>query len=253
MLGLMFVPTSKRFIPLRRTQKISAAIHSTRLSRPVLETSVDRIVPNEPWFTAHANRLFTALSPALSAARPLLVGVFQDQARSEILDAVASAKLDLVQLHGSEPPEWAKHIPVPVIRVFRVGAAAEGHGHGLSEITRPGLNNFVLLDAVLPGSANGLSGGTGQRVDWQLAKRVVESGEVGGCGASNADVNKYPMPIMLAGGLTPENVREAVEAVRPWAVDVSGGVEVEGGQGKDVEKVRAFVRAAKEPFVDLVC
>ncbi|KAI0685414.1 N-anthranilate isomerase [Cytidiella melzeri] len=253
MLGLMFVPTSKRFIPLRRAQKISAAIHSTRLSRPVLETSVDRIVPNEPWFTAHANRLFTVLSPALSAARPLLVGVFQDQARSEILDAVASAKLDLVQLHGSEPPEWAKHIPVPVIRVFRVGAAAEGHGHGLSEITRPGLNNFVLLDAVLPGSANGLSGGTGQRVDWQLAKRVVESSEVGGCGASNADVNEYPMPIMLAGGLTPENVREAVETVRPWAVDVSGGVEVEGGQGKDVEKVRAFVRAAKEPFVDLVC
>ncbi|KAI0697430.1 isomerase-domain-containing protein [Cytidiella melzeri] len=116
-------------------------------------------------------------------------------------------------------------------------------------MTRPGLSSFVLLCAALPGSANGLSGGDGPEGGLAAGKE--------GCGerTSNADVNEYPMPIMLAGGLTPENVREAVETVRPWAVDVSGGVEVEGGQGKDVEKVtrRAFVRAAKEPFVDLVC
>ena len=53
------------------------------------------------------------------------------------------------------------------------------------------------------------------------------------------------MPIILAGGLTPENVADAVAAVHPWAVDVSGGVEFEGGDGKDLEKVRAFVQAAK--------
>lgn len=252
MLGLMFVPTSKRYISLERAQRISAVIHASRLSRPVLDTTAD--VPNEPWFTAHANRLRAAVLPADSVARPLLVGVFQNQPLSEILDAVASVKLDLVQLHGSEPAEWSKHIPVPVIRVFHV----DGEGHGLEEITRPGFNRFVLLDAVLPGSANGLSGGTGQKIDWQLAKNVVEKGEVGEVGSAshpahingvaNGDTKPsglYPMPIILAGGLTAENVREAVAQVGPWAVDVSGGVEAEGGQGKDVEKIRTFIQEAK--------
>ncbi|KAI0343428.1 N-anthranilate isomerase [Trametopsis cervina] len=259
MLGLMFVPTSKRYIPLERAQKISAAIHASRLARPILDTSTDGNVANDPWFTAHANRLRATVSPTDSAARPLLVGVFQNHPLSDILDAVASVKLDLVQLHGSEPAEWAKHIPVPVIRVFHVDA----EGHGLAELTRPGLNSFVLLDAVLPGSQNGLSGGTGQKIDWELAKGVVEKGELGEVGsaalvstkvngAANGDVEPkglYPMPIILAGGLTPENVKQAVEAVKPWAVDVSGGVEFEGGQGKDAEKVRAFIQAAKSVSV----
>ncbi len=252
LLGLMFVPTSKRYIPLERAQKISSAIHTSRLAKPILETSPDGNVSNDPWFTAHARRLGAALTAKDSAARPLLVGVFQNQLLSDILDAVASVGLDVVQLHGSEPAEWARHIPVPVIRVFHVDESeGEGEGRGLEEVTRPGLNAFVLLDAVLPGSATKLSGGTGQKVDLELARRVVEKGEIGEVGsavtgnAGRKSSGLYPMPIILAGGLTPENVKVAVEVVRPWAVDVSGGVELEGGQGKDVEKVRAFVRAAK--------
>ena len=78
-----------------------------------------------------------------------------------------------MQLHGTEPAEFAKHIPVPVIKVFHVSASEEG----LKEITRPGLNRFVLLDAVPTGSQNGLSGGTGTKMDWEVARAVVERGE----------------------------------------------------------------------------
>ncbi|KAI0090556.1 phosphoribosyl anthranilate isomerase [Irpex rosettiformis] len=245
-LGFMFVPTSKRYIPLDRAQKISSTIHSLRLTKPIIETSIH----NDPWFTAHARRLRDTLTVTKeSPGRPLVVGVFQNQPLGDVLDAVVSVGLDVVQLHGDEPAEWARHIPVPVIRVFHVDNDEDGgEGRGLREVTRPGLNAFVLLDAVLPGSGSKLSGGTGQKVDWELARKVVEKGEVGfgsAVGQEGKSSGLYEMPIILAGGLTPENVKEAVEIVMPWAVDVSGGVEAEGGQGKDVEKVRAFVRAAK--------
>lgn len=247
MLGLMFVQKSKRYVSLEKAQHIASAIHSRRLSKPVLCS--DEKVANDPWFTAHANRLRSVLSDE-SPARPLLVGVFQNRSLSFILDAVASAKLDLVQLHGSEPAELAKHIPVPVIRVFHVSA----DGRGLDDLTRPGLNEFVLLDAVRPGSANGLSGGTGTKIDWELARSVVRRGEISVVRAAQGDgpvlslhssEALYPMPVILAGGLTPENVAEAVNVVAPWAVDVSGGVELEDGSGKDFGKLRAFVNAVK--------
>jgi anthranilate synthase / indole-3-glycerol phosphate synthase / phosphoribosylanthranilate isomerase len=249
MLGLMFVSKSKRYVPIEQAQRIAAAVHSRRLSKPAVTTSAGNLV-NEPWFTAHANRLSSIVSPEDSPVRPLLVGVFQNHALSTILEAVASAKLDLVQLHGSEPAEFAKHIPVPVIRVFHVSE----DGRGLDDLTRPGLNQFVLLDAVLPGSTSGLSGGTGTKVDWDLARSVIKKGEIASTRAIQSDgsaVNGdseplYPMPIILAGGLTPENVAEAVDAVAPWAVDVSGGVELADGSGKDIEKIRAFVKAAKK-------
>ena len=247
MLGIMFVSKSKRYVSLDQAQRIAAAVHSRRLGKPVL-SATGETVTNEPWFTAHANRLTAAVATGDSPSRPLLVGVFQNQPLSTILEAVASTHLDLVQLHGSEPAEFAKHIPVPVIRVFHVTE----DGHGLDDLTRPGLNKFVLLDAVLPGAVSGLSGGTGTKIDWNLARSVVKNGEIASTavrtdGSINVDSESpYPMPIILAGGLTPENVAEAIDAVSPWAVDVSGGVELADGTGKDVEKVRAFVKAAKK-------
>ncbi|KAI0072827.1 N-anthranilate isomerase [Panus rudis PR-1116 ss-1] len=246
LLGLMFVPSSKRSIDLEQAQRISSTIHAKRLSSgTILNSSADAVL-NEPWFRAHADRLSDAVTQQGSPARPLLVGVFQNQPLSFILDAVATANLDLVQLHGTEPVELSKHIPVPVIRVFHV----KEDGSGLEDITRPGLHKYLLLDAVRPDSVDGLSGGSGQKLDWDLAKAITHKGEVGNVrsvstdGGPNAS-KEYPLPIILAGGLTPENVAEAVENVRPWAVDVSGGVETADGKGKDLDKVRAFVRAAK--------
>ncbi|KAH9048469.1 N-anthranilate isomerase [Lactarius hengduanensis] len=233
MLGLMFVPTSRRRIPLERAQAISLAIRGLRVSSAssALQKSFDG-TQNEPWFTFHARRLSQSVGVA---GRPLLVGVFQDQPLSFILHCVAAAQLDLVQLHGSEPLEWGKRIPVPVIRVFHVDA----DGRGLQSITRPSLHHHVLLDtAVSPG---GLSGGGGKTFDWEHAKRVVRAGEVGATGGAPS-----PLPIVLAGGLTPDNIAEAVSIVHPWVVDVSGGVETEDGTGKDPDKVRRFIDAVRE-------
>ena len=243
LLGLMFVPTSKRYITLQQAQKISASIIASKLaSGTILDTSGGEST-NEPWFTAHADHLNSVLATPSSPARPLLVGVFQNQSLTFILDTIATVKLDLVQLHGSESAELSKHIPVPVIKVFHVDES----GGGLEGLTRPGLNQYVLVDAVPSGATTGLSGGSGTKLDWGLAKRIVEKGEVGAVipNALKADgATQYPMPIILAGGLTPENVAEAVAAVKPWAVDVSGGVESPTG-GKDLAKVKAFVEAVK--------
>jgi len=264
LLGLNFVPTSRRRVDYEEAKRISSRIRLERLATPSLEdpeqfssspatVDTDPGTTNEPWFTAHSRRLTKAI-PA-SGGGPLLIGVFQEQPLEFILQAVAEVQLDMVQLHGNEPVEWSKHIPVPVIKVFHVKAALStasnpaGVDPGLLQgIRRPGLNKFVLLDSVRDGSVvGGLSGGSGKIVDWDLAKAVVESGEVEARVDGNASVtySSGKMPIILAGGLAPDNVGEAVARVRPWAVDVSGGVENGDQTGKDLEKVRAFVQAVR--------
>ena len=106
MLGLMFVPTSKRYVSLDRAQKIAAAVHDARKAASVVDIDIDinenaKNVPNEPWFTAHARRLASTLSTA--TARPLLVGVFQNQPLSTVLAAVTSARLDLTRTSRIHP------------------------------------------------------------------------------------------------------------------------------------------------------
>ena len=251
LLGLMFVLTSKRCITLEQAQAISSAIHGLRAEAvpPAPPESTDGSTHNEPWFTLHARRLSKHAGTSVSAVHPLLVGVYQDQPLSFILHCISVVQLDMVQLHGSEPLEWSKQIPVPVIRVYHVDA----DGNGLKDVARPGLHQYVLLDtAVSPG---GLSGGKGKTFDWDLAKRVVLAGGGGG-GGGDGDEGKGkesqatspsppPLPIILAGGLTADNVAKAVSIVRPWAVDVSGGVEIADGTGKDVEKVKVFINAVR--------
>jgi anthranilate synthase/indole-3-glycerol phosphate synthase/phosphoribosylanthranilate isomerase len=237
LLGLMFVPNSKRCITLEQAQAIYSAAHGLRASATPPAPS-ESIVQNEPWFTLHARRLSQHAGTSASAVRPILVGVFQNQPLSFILHCIAVVRLDIVQLHGSEPLEWSKQIPVPVIRVFHVDA----DGNGLKDVSRPGLHQHVLLDtAVSPG---GLSGGNGKTFDWELAKHVVLAGEGGGGGEEMGGTSS-PLPIILAGGLTAENVAEAVSVVRPWAVDVSGGVEIADGTGKSIDKVKRFISAVQ--------
>ncbi|KAJ7129006.1 glutamine amidotransferase [Mycena crocata] len=276
MLGLMFVETSKRYIDLETAKDISETIRSLRFSTFSPSDSLQETA-NAPWFTSHATRFSSA------PGRPLIVGVFQNAPLSTILHAVAYAQLDVVQLHGSEPTDWARQIPVPVIRAFHVG-----NGKGVEGITRGGAHQFILLDSVRD-DGSGVSGGTGKVVDWEFAKSVVDAGEIvvdGGAsykripppvpavaapaegeaaapadpvpptplvnGATNGHVaasppapsaarSKYPLPIILAGGLTASNVADAIVQVRPWAVDVSGGVETEDGTAKDLDLVRAFI------------
>ncbi|PPQ62919.1 hypothetical protein CVT24_006159 [Panaeolus cyanescens] len=245
LLGLMFVKKSKRAITIHDAKEISQAVRKRRISNGNAQAVDIPAFENAPWFTTQASRF----SYIASNSGPHLVGVFQDAPLEEILRIVSEVQLDMVQLHGSEPFDWAQQIPVPVIRVFHVSSS----GKGTDGVTRPGGHKFVLLDSVRE-DGSGVSGGSGKVVDWGLARKVVENGEVITDAFARSDAAKtapknaalsYPMPIILAGGLTPENVSSAVGEVSPWAVDVSGGVENDNGTGKDIEKVKAFVAHAK--------
>lgn len=148
------------------------------------------------------------------------VGVFVDEPQDAVVQVVARCGLDVAQLHGQEPPEAVGALAaqgVPVIKAFRV---RDGLSRRALARYRP---TAYLLDTYVPGRA----GGTGRTFDWSLATVAQRCG-----------------PVVLAGGLHPGNVAEAVRTVAPWAVDVSSGVEVAPGR-KDPEKVRAFVRNAR--------
>ncbi|WVQ99738.1 multifunctional tryptophan biosynthesis protein [Kwoniella sp. CBS 9459] len=231
LLGVILVPGAKRRISFEVARQISDEVRAAR-SNSSSNGAHERSSSSEPWFTSHARRL-------TSRRKPLLVGVFQNQPLDEILDAVDEIGLDIVQLHGDEPQGWAKFIPVPVTKVFRV--SPEGTISG-GEIDRPGQNNFVLLDA---GSAAGAGGGEGKTFPWEHAKRVIEQGEVGT--NSGSDSGSFPLPVILAGGLDPTNVARAIKEIGRGVicVDVSSGVELSSGVGKDREKVEAFIKAVK--------
>jgi phosphoribosylanthranilate isomerase len=142
---------------------------------------------------------------------------------SEPLDGAVARLVDsgcrIAQIHGDWPPEtWAAMSAWPVIRAVKVRTGEEIAAADLGEAAA------VLLDAY----REGLEGGTGTTFDWALAGGARAAGK----------------PIILAGGLTPENVAEAISTVRPYAVDVSTGVESAPGR-KDAEKMRRFLWAAR--------
>lgn len=204
MIGIILAANTKRTVTTETAQAISHVVHTTRkggLSAPPTST------PSSPsasdWFTHSRNHLS-------HPTRALLVGVFRNQPLAYVLATQRSLDLDIVQLHGTEPLEWATLIPVPVLRRF----AADEPG-----LATRGLHAAAVLD-------HG-AGGTGQRVD-------------------AAAVLRAPVPVMLAGGLDDRNVRAVLEECGLEAVvgvDVSSGVETEGRQ--DLLKVRAFVYKAK--------
>lgn len=218
LVGIICVPGTKRYVAPEVAREIANTVRRGRKSGSGAEVS------SPLWFSANAQRL-------RARRRPLSVGVFRNQPLDDIIAAVDEIGLDIVQLHGDEPQQWAAQIPVPVIKVFRVSGETIKGG----EVSRPGLNDFVLLDAA--GASGGAGGGDGVAFDWGVAKRVADEGEVGSEG-------KARLPLILAGGLTPDTVAQAVMEVGPLCVDVSTGVEAEDGT-KDPAKVNAFVKAVK--------
>jgi phosphoribosylanthranilate isomerase len=153
----------------------------------------------------------------------LRVGVFVDRPREEMDEIAGAVGLDLLQLHGDEPPEAMAGLSRPVLKAVRVGK-----GFAAEEALRycPQAVGLVV-DTRLPGETQ-LPGGTGVPFDWSLVKDLAD---------------RVPL-LMLAGGLDPFNVADAIRAVRPHGVDVSSGVEGLPGR-KDPAKVRAFVEAAR--------
>jgi len=150
------------------------------------------------------------------------VGVFVDEDADRISEIADAAKLDIIQLHGSEPPEFCNVFKRKIIKAFKIqeqGARGKGQEN---EIRRYTVSAY-LLDTY----KEGVEGGTGEIFDWEIAKEAKRFGR-----------------IILAGGLTPENVAEAVETVMPYGVDVSSGVEQKPGK-KDLQKVKNFIERAK--------
>jgi phosphoribosylanthranilate isomerase len=147
-----------------------------------------------------------------------VVGLFVDADAETIAQAAAAARLGLIQFHGAESDEECRSHRLPWIKAVRM---KDGVDLRVEAERHPGAS-ALLLDAYRPG----VPGGTGATFDWdripaELAGRIV-----------------------LAGGLTPDNVTEAIRRVRPYAVDVSGGVEAGPGL-KDADKITAFMRGVR--------
>ena len=173
--------------------------------------------------------------------RPLVVGVFRDQPLSEVAAVAQRLDLDVVQLHGrTEGVEWAKFLPGRlVIRVFSVRTDAVV-GQGLvRELSRPGYHHIAALDTA---AVAGGDGGSGETFDWSFARHVTHADPLPALVGGSATRS---MPLMLAGGLTPDNVQQAIKSTTPFAVDTSTGVESHGV--KDPQKIKRFILAVKQP------
>lgn len=147
------------------------------------------------------------------------VGVFVDADEAEVREATARLGLHAVQFHGAETPEVCRRAPAPVIKAVRVGERIDA-----AEVERfRGSVAAVLLDTLVPGA----HGGTGEAFCWQAVSALPEWA-----------------PVVLAGGLTADNVAAAIAALAPYAVDVSSGVEEAPGL-KDASKIHAFIAAVR--------
>lgn len=145
------------------------------------------------------------------------VGLFVDASEAMVRETFDRARLNLVQYHGAETPEFCQSVGLPYIRAIRVRPGMDV----IAEIERYVDASGFLLDAYKPG----VPGGTGESFDWGL-------------------IPKTDRPVILAGGLTPENAMEAIQVVAPWALDVSGGIESAPGR-KDPDKMARFIAACR--------
>ncbi|KAK2009848.1 IGPS-domain-containing protein [Colletotrichum eremochloae] len=200
--GICLVPGAKRCISDETAVAISEAVHSFTPSAIHTPTNIP---------TKSATDYYTASVARLSSSRPLLAGIFQNQPLDEVLEKQKRFNLDVVQLHGNEPIEWANLIPVPVIRAFKpsnVGIGIRGY------------HTIPLLDS---------GAGSGKLLDVSSVKDIL--------------AKDTELQVILAGGLNPDNVLDAVKAVGDFSnrivgVDVSSGVEEDGKQS--LEKIRTF-------------
>ncbi len=165
----------------------------------------------------HAREIAAAIAPFVST-----VGLFVDADVATVSNVLQTIRLDYLQFHGDESPEYCAQFGVPFLKAIRVKPgvdllqyAAEFHAA-----------KAILLDAFVEGT----HGGTGQRFDWQLIPRNL------------------PLPVIWSGGLVPGNVTDAIRKVMPWAVDVSSGVEIAKGV-KDAGKIEQFMRGVRNADV----
>jgi phosphoribosylanthranilate isomerase len=207
-IGILFAPKSRRRLEPQEAAQIVRAVGA-----PLREIEQDEPPPLHPNRAGGAKEWFwhgaDALDRMLARKRPLVVGVFEDQPIEEVNEIADEAGIDLIQLSGDEPWDDCMLANRPVINAVHGAAAID-----LAALAADG-PIALMLDA---------SRGTGAAADLAAATDLAAQ-----------------IPVWLAGGLAPDNVRDAIRAVRPWLVDVSTGVEINGM--KDADKIAAFITA----------
>lgn len=163
-----------------------------------------------------ASAIIAGLPPFVAA-----VGVFVDMPPDEVEATARGLPLDAVQLHGDEPPEMCALLRRQGIRVIKAVRVADRVDVDLLDRYRS------VAALMLDTRVDGLAGGSGRTFDWEVARGLND---------------RYP--IVLSGGLTPENIGRALDVVRPYGVDVSSGVETDGS--KDPEKIRQFIERVRQ-------
>lgn len=207
LLGFIFYEKSPRAVNVRTVAAIVGAIKNA--FRSPVDGSMAR--------PADQNAGVTRPSPRC-------VGVFVNASLEQIVRTLNFCDLDLAQLHGEEPPELLAALPGRAYRALRPQSEGEA-AQQAAAFGRfgPAYGPRLLVDAWHPS----LRGGSGQTGDWALAAGLAAQ-----------------YPLLLAGGLTPDNVAAAISQVHPWGVDVAGGVEAAPGR-KDHARLRAFINAVR--------
>jgi len=209
--------TQVKICGLRTAEHINAAIDAgaDMLGFIFHEPSHRFIEPQQIRSVLDASASF--MQPPTGQCKPDLVGVFVNKEVDYINDVVEQVGLQYVQLHGTETPEFCQQIKRPVIKALQVHNTAD-----LQQIkSYQSVAWRLLLDTPTPDW-----GGSGQTYDWELARLASQTHR-----------------ILLAGGLTVENVAAAIRQVHPWGVDVSSGIETD--RQKDSEKIRAFIKQVR--------
>ena len=217
---MVFAHNSRRKLSVEKAKEISKAISEWKIQNKKQNFEFSSSIVNDKnWLQVHANKL----RDSIENCRPLLVGVFSDNDVDEVNEIAKSVPLDLIQLSGHEGLQLAKDMVKPTVKAIHVGddTSANEIRNMLSEIQNL---SGILLDT----KDAKMTGGTGRAFDWKIAK----------------DLADMSTPFFLAGGLDPSNIYEAVTTVKPFAVDVSSGVETNAK--KDVEKIKNFVINAKK-------
>ncbi len=226
MLGLMFYEPSPRYIDPHQARALLDSIGAVPAGGGRANAEYDESVGASaklaervsipcpsPIYRPTGNPPHARTNLLNSIITPDLVGVFVNKDTTYINEIAEQVGLHIVQLHGDEPPEFCQSITRPVIKALRLRDMSDvGKVKAYREATWR-----ILLDTPTP-----KWGGSGMKHDWSLARTAAKE-----------------VSILLAGGLTPENVVDAIQQVHPWGVDVSSGVETDGK--KDVEKIRAFI------------
>ncbi len=205
--------TAIKICGITREQDVLAAVHcgANAIGFVFYEKSPRHVTP------ARAAALMRLLPPFVVS-----VGLFVDAPADTVRQALGQARVDLLQFHGNESPAYCRQFGVPFLKAVRVKAGLDLLQYARDYHDARGL----LLDAFVEGKP----GGTGSTFDWSLVPKNLS------------------LPIVLSGGLRPDNVAAAITSVRPWAVDVSSGVEATGlaGRGiKDATMIAAFVTGVR--------